>query len=176
MIEAKVLVIGSGAGGAPAAAALAEAWGDEVAILEAGRWNTGADFTQVEREMVPRLYVGGGAQATEDGALGILQGEGVGGSTVINDGVCFSPPPEMVPRWTACGADLRVGELDPFVAEVLAALSVQQIPKSKINRANYLLGLGAAVLTDPLRLDDRVERRGGGDALRDPDATHGAAG
>lgn len=145
-IKVKALVIGSGAGGAPAAFGLAQAWGDGVAVLEAGPRNTARDFTQVERDMVPRLYAGGGAQATEDGSLSVLQGVGVGGSTVINDGICFQPPPEIYARWRAYGVNLSPTELEPLVAEVEAAMRVEQIPKSHINKANYLVGLGAARL------------------------------
>lgn len=142
MNEAKVIVIGSGAGGAPAAATLAARLGDGVLIVEGGAFNR--DFNQIERELVPRLYAGGGTQATEDGSVAFLQGVGVGGSTVINDGICFSPPPELAERWAAYGVEL--GDLSAAVAEVEAALSVEQIPKSKVNRANYLVGLGAARL------------------------------
>ena len=143
-IKVKALVIGSGAGGSPAAFALAQAWGEGVAVLEAGPRNTAADFTQVD--LVPRLYAGGGTQATEDGSMTLLQGVGVGGSTVINDGICFQPPPEIYERWRPYGVDLSPTELEPLVAEVEAAMHVRQIPKSSINKANYLVGLGAARL------------------------------
>lgn len=142
MTDAKVIVIGSGAGGAPAAATLAAALGDGVLLVEAGAYNR--DFNQLEADLVPRLYAGGGTQATEDGSVAFLQGVGVGGSTVINDGICFTPPPELAERWSACGAEL--GDISAEVAQVEAALSVEQIPKAKINRANYLVGLGAARL------------------------------
>lgn len=137
----KAAVIGSGAGGAPAAAVLAEAWGDGVVILEAGRHHRARDFTQVEREMVPRLYALGGLQATEDGAVAVLQARTVGGSTVVNDAVCFRPPPELAERWRAYGVDL--GGLDAHADRAEAAMGVMTIPKSSVNRCNYLLGLGA---------------------------------
>jgi choline dehydrogenase-like flavoprotein len=143
---AEVVVIGSGAGGAPAAYRLAKAWGDGVVVLEQGRARRGADFTQLERDMVPALYAGGGAQSSEDGSIGFLQGVGLGGSTVINDALCFAPPPEMIPRWSVYGVDLAGDPLDAYVAEVEAMLHVSEIPQSHINRANYLLGLGAAKL------------------------------
>lgn len=148
----KAIVIGSGAGGAPAAAALASRWGEGVALLEAGPHRRARDFTQVERDMVRQLYAGGGTQATEDGSVVLLGAGGVGGSTVVNDGVCFRPPPEMAGRWRARGAELEDGALDAHVAEVEAAMRVEDIPRSHVNRCNYLVGLGAA------RLGWRVER------------------
>lgn len=142
----RVAVIGSGAGGAPAAARLARAWGEGVGIFEAGQHNRPNDFNQVERDMLPRLYAQAGAQATEDGSIAVLQGVGVGGSTVINDALCFAPPPELAERWRPWGVDLETDPLDAYVAEVEARLHVTEIPRSQINRANYLVGLGASRL------------------------------
>ena len=141
----KAIVIGSGAGGAPAAAALAKQWGDGVLILEAGKHLTAKDFNQVEREMVPKLYAGSGLQGTEDGSLSVLQGRVVGGSTTINDALCFRPPPEIESRWKAYGVvDVSATDLAPYVSRVEDALSVTKIPREMINKANYLVGLGAA--------------------------------
>lgn len=142
----KAVVIGSGAGGAPAAAVLAEKWGDGVAILEAGPHLKAADFNQLERDMVPRLYAGKGVQATEDGSVGVLQGRLVGGSTAINDALCFRPPDEIVDRWAAYGVRLTPHELSAYADRVEAALGVTQLTKDQINRSNYLVGLGAARL------------------------------
>lgn len=144
MTDFKAIVIGSGAGGAPAATVLAEAWGDGVALLDAGRLATAKDFTQVERDMVPALYAQSGVQGTEDGSLSVLQGRVVGGSTTINDALCFTPPPELDARWAALGAEVSVDALAPYVARVEEVLQVTQIPREMINRANYLVGLGAA--------------------------------
>jgi choline dehydrogenase-like flavoprotein len=140
----EVAVVGSGAGGGPAAAALADAWGDGVVLIEAGRHFKREDFNQLERDMLPALYAQSGLQGTEDGAIGMLQGRAVGGSTVVNDAICFRPPPEIEERWAALDAPVSVAELQPFVEEVERTLSVTQIPRHMINRANYLVGLGAA--------------------------------
>ena len=142
----KAIVIGSGAGGAPVAATLAARWGDGVAIVEAGKQMRARDFNQRSTDMIPALYVQSGMQATEDGTLPILQGQTVGGSTVINDALCFRPPPEIVDRWRPYGVRLGRDELESLADEVEARLRVQPIPKTHINRANYLVGLGAARL------------------------------
>ncbi len=142
----KAIVIGSGAGGAPAAAALAETWGDGVALLEAGPRLGAGDFTQIERDMVPALYAGSGLQATADGSVSVLQGRVVGGSTVINDALCFRPPEEIVERWSAYGVDIDWAELNEYADQVEKALGVTQMTREQINRANYLVGLGAAKL------------------------------
>jgi len=142
----KAIVIGSGAGGAPVAARLAEAWGDGVVLLEAGPHFQAPDFTQIEREMMPKLYAGAGTQATEDGSVAILQASCVGGTTVVNDALCLRPPPELEPRWKALGAEVSLQSLAPYVAQVERELGVEQIPQAMTNRANYLVGLGAARL------------------------------
>lgn len=142
----KAVVIGSGAGGAPAAAVLAETWGDGVAIIEAGPHLKAADFNQVERDMVPRIYAAKGVQTTEDGSVGVLQGRLVGGSTAVNDALCFRPPEEMIARWAAYGVRLTAAELARYADQVEAALGVTQLTREQINRSNYLVGLGAARL------------------------------
>lgn len=142
----KAVVIGSGAGGAPVASRLAETWGDGVVLLEAGPYLHAEDFTQVEREMMPKLYAGAGTQATEDGSVSVLQASCVGGTTVVNDALCLRPPPELEERWKALGAEVSLASLAPYVEQVEKELGVEQIPKSMTNRANYLVGLGAARL------------------------------
>jgi hypothetical protein len=72
-IRADVCVIGTGAGGAVAAARLAEA-GHQVVILEEGGHWRGDDFTEDEATMTARLYADAGARATDDLAIPILQG------------------------------------------------------------------------------------------------------
>ncbi len=142
----EAVVIGSGAGGAPAATVLGEHWGDGVCLVEAGRYFKKEDFNQLERDMLPALYAGSGLQGTEDGAVSVLQGQAVGGSTVVNDAICFRPPPEVEERWRAHGMEISLKALEPYVDEVERQMSVAQIPRAMVNKANYLVGLGAARL------------------------------
>jgi choline dehydrogenase-like flavoprotein len=71
--HADVCVIGSGAGGAVAAAELASA-GLDVVVLEQGHHWTAADFTQRENQMLPRLFEEAGMRQTADGSIIVLQG------------------------------------------------------------------------------------------------------
>ncbi len=144
MSRYKAIVIGSGAGGAPVAHRLAEFWGGGVAIVEAGEHFKASDFTQREYEMVNKLYAGGGLQGTEDGSVGFIGAKAVGGSTVINDAICFKPPKEMVERWKRYGVDVDWGELSQQVAQVEQFMRVSDLPRTMINAPNYKLGLGAA--------------------------------
>ena len=142
----KCIVIGTGAGGAPAAWVAAQSLGSELAILEAGNHYLKEDFNQLEAPMIARLYAQGGLQATEDGAVTVLQGRAVGGSTLVNDGLCFRPPEEIAQRWKAYGGKVNLNALNAAADEVEQRMGVLQIPREMINKANYLVGLGAARL------------------------------
>ena len=96
--SAEVCVIGSGAGGAVVAAELAAA-GREVVLLEQGGYHTPNDFDQREEHMLPMLFENAGMSTTEDGAVGILHGRCVGGSTVHNLAYCFRAPDPILALW-----------------------------------------------------------------------------
>jgi len=97
-LTAGVCVIGSGAGGAVAAARLAEA-GHDVVLLEEGGWWTPADFTEREAEMVPRLYADAGQRATDDLGLVMLQGRAMGGGTLVNWMLMLRTPDHVLEEW-----------------------------------------------------------------------------
>src|SRR5690606_17827085 len=92
------VVIGSGAGGAPVAWTLARA-GFSVAIVEAGGLGRPASVGEaVERHYLDQGLVGSVAGG---GALLILAGSAVGGTTVINSGTSLRPLPERLAAWDA---------------------------------------------------------------------------
>src|SRR5690606_17271318 len=91
-------VIGTGAGGAAVLDRLA-ARGVDVVGIEAGGLATAADFDQRELSMLPLLYQEAGLRATADKAIPILQGRGVGGSTLHNTGLVYPPPAAILERW-----------------------------------------------------------------------------
>src|SRR6202011_5058010 len=91
-LEADFCVVGAGAGGAVAAAELAEG-GARVVLLEQGPWHDPDAFTARPPQMIGRLYRDGGQTATL-GSPPILMplGRGLGGTTLINSGTCFRTP------------------------------------------------------------------------------------
>jgi hypothetical protein len=97
-VRVDVCVIGTGAGGAAALARLAER-GITAIGVEAGGYSEAPDFNQRELDMLPHLYQAAGLRATGDQAIGIMQGTGVGGSTLHNTGLVFPPPPAILERW-----------------------------------------------------------------------------
>ena len=92
------LVVGSGAGGAVVAHALATA-GVETVVAEEGGWFQARDMSQRDDEMLPALYRGRAQQHTADGMINVLQGSCFGGSTVINSADCEPTPEPVYDHW-----------------------------------------------------------------------------
>jgi choline dehydrogenase-like flavoprotein len=147
VVRAEVCVIGSGAGGAVAAAELAAA-GRDVVVLEQGHHWTSRDFTQREDEMLPRLFEEAGMRQTVDGSITILQGRNVGGSTVHNLCYAFRTPEPILALWRERHglAQLTPEALAPSFERVERHLEVKPIEEAEINTLNRLVRRGAESL------------------------------
>jgi choline dehydrogenase-like flavoprotein len=125
-LEADVVVIGTGAGGAVAAKELAER-GVAVVMLEEGAYFRRADFTGHAVDMQFRLYRDGGATFT-CGNVGIPVATGmtVGGTTTVNSGTCYRAPERVLTAWRGeLGLDdLGVAGLAPYYERVERTLEV----------------------------------------------------
>lgn len=163
-LRAEAVVVGLGAGGSAALARLAELGVDAVGI-EAGGAPTAAEYTQRELEMLPLLYHEAGLRATADKAIAILQGRGVGGSTLHNTGMVYGPPQGIVDRWRQeYGLDLTDAELERHVADVFETLGAVPIPPERVNPNNDALRRGVDRLGWRWRipLHNRIECSGCG--------------
>jgi choline dehydrogenase-like flavoprotein len=100
LLECDVCVVGSGAGGAVAAAVLAAA-GLDVVVLEAGPHYEDADFDGDELASYRRLYLDAAALTTDDGGVGLLAGACLGGTTMINYTTSFRTPESVRSEWGA---------------------------------------------------------------------------
>ena len=112
-----VVVVGSGAGGGVVAGELAER-GRNVLLLEVGPHKTAADFTRWEAKAAHDLWwpirfalIDGGA----GGAVGLIGGRCVGGSTTINTKVALRAPPRLAKWHEASGLGV---DLDPHYDRV----------------------------------------------------------
>lgn len=153
-LRTRVCVIGTGAGGGAALARLAEAGVDAIAV-EAGGLFTAADATQRELEMLPLLFREAGLRTTSDKGIGILQGTGVGGSTLHNTGLVYDPPEGILARWRREHAfPYDDAALAPLVGHVRETLGANPIPGSEINPNNDALRRGATALGWDFRVAD----------------------
>ena len=146
-LDCDVVVVGTGAGGGMALHDLALA-GLRVIALEEGSYRTSRDFNGLERAMLPLLYQDSAARTTDDGAIAVLQGRGVGGSTVHNTNLCKRAPDPVLDDWVArFGLDgWHPDKLAPDFAAVEAMLHVSQIEPERVNRNNDALARGMAKL------------------------------
>lgn len=144
--ECDVVIVGSGAGGAVAAATLAEA-GLEVIVLEAGE--------SYERDSYPSEPLAAIAAIYRDGGLTVAEGRPsipvpvartVGGTTVINSGTCFRAPDHIVETWRDRYGVEWAGELAPDFAEAEEFLRVTPLDPERMGRNGQLAMEGAAAL------------------------------
>ena len=121
-------VVGAGAGGAVAAAELAEA-GARVILLEQGPSHDADAFTARPPEMLARLYRDGGQTATLGSPPILLPlGRGIGGTTLVNSGTCFRTPAPVLDRWRReFGVDVDEDSLAPCFERVERSLSVATV-------------------------------------------------
>lgn len=97
-VEGDVVIVGSGAGASILAKGLVES-GRKVVIIERGNHEKPDTFNENEMEMVSRLFQDGAIQAARDFRFTVFQGSCVGGSTVVNNAVCFKIPEPVLDRW-----------------------------------------------------------------------------
>ncbi len=144
--ECDVVIVGSGAGGAVAAAELAEA-GLDVIVLEAGE--------HYDRDSYPADHLDAIAELYRDGGLTIAEGRPpipvpvakvVGGTTVINSGTCFRAPEPVLEDWQRRFGISWAGEMAADYAEAEQTLRVKQLDPERMGRNGQLAMEGAAAI------------------------------
>jgi len=141
-LEADVAIIGTGAGGGISAEVLASA-GLRVVMLEEGASHRAGEVPMREPWALSRLYREGGANPTRDGAISVVQGRTVGGSTAVNWTSSFRTPGPTLRHWrTHHGIDGLSGpDLEPWFALIEEALNIREWTDH--NHNNELLAQGA---------------------------------
>jgi choline dehydrogenase-like flavoprotein len=146
-LRADVVIVGSGAGGAVAAARFAEA-GRQVIVLEDGEYLHAPDFTEEESDTIPRLFADQAMRTTTDGAIAILQGGAVGGGSTVNWMLMLRTPDLVLEEWrrdhgiTELGPEVMHPELDRIEQEVHARV----VPDDAHSPSNRALLDGARAL------------------------------
>jgi len=144
--ECDVLVIGSGAGGAVAAAELAEA-GLDVLVLEAGRHYDRDSYPSDHLEAIAALYRDAGLTiAAGKPPIPVPVAKVVGGTTVINSGTCFRAPREVLERWRAEHGVEWALDLAADYAEAEHTLQVTPLDPERMGRNGQLAMEGAAAI------------------------------
>jgi hypothetical protein len=153
--EVDYLIVGSGAGGATMAYHLAEqlGTGEGIVVIESGlRYSQLQDMNDNELEMLRKTYKEGGLQLTKNFDMVIMQGEAVGGTTVINNAACFQMPDSVEAMWQA-QFGLNFGErLADAYQQVQSDLQIQELAANGINQSllnKFTNGVGAFNSTQP---------------------------
>lgn len=148
-VECDAVVVGSGAGGAFAARALARAGLETVVVEEGERWSVERIRATHPLERFASIYRDGGATiAFGNPPIPLPLGRAVGGTTAINSGTCYPPPAPVVAEWhERHGLALAEPEaLAARVAEVEATLAVAPAPLDVLGRNGELAIAGAEAL------------------------------
>ncbi|MFN3475773.1 MAG: GMC family oxidoreductase N-terminal domain-containing protein [Blastomonas sp.] len=139
----EVVVIGSGAGGAVAASNLADQ-GYEVLVVEAGPYLPSSRMTPNEAHMSSSLFKDGAIQTTRNRDIIVFQGRTVGGSTVVNNGICLRlerdgethpDANDVLATWRALGAGVDADVLEQSYCRVETRLGVHEIDR-RLGRNN----------------------------------------
>jgi choline dehydrogenase-like flavoprotein len=144
--ECDVAIVGSGAGGAVAAAELAAA-GLDVLVLEAGPHFDRDSYPTDRLDAVARIYRDAGLTIAEgQPPIPVPVAKVVGGTTVINSGTCFRAPEPVLRSWRDDYGVSWAGELDGDYAEAEEFLRVTQLDPERMGRNGQLAMEGAAVI------------------------------
>jgi choline dehydrogenase-like flavoprotein len=144
-LNVDAVVVGSGAAGAVLAHHLA-ARGQEVLVLERGQHVDPQDFSEDEIKQITTLYADGALQLSRDFSFQVLQGSCVGGTTVVNNAVCFDMPDPVLQRWNAHGAGLDRERLYRSFAEMRRRMHVQPQPPEALYEGAQRFVEGAQAL------------------------------
>ena len=149
---ADVVIIGSGAGGAVAAAELSEA-GFSVIVLEEGSYYTSHDWRYWKpHESFKRLYRDFGltvalGKTLNDPPVPFPLGRVVGGTTVINSGTMFKLPEKIYRYWQKeFGFDVPVDELEKAFDKVEKITSTQPVTEEVLGKNAEVFRRGAIKL------------------------------
>ena len=138
-IVADAVIIGTGAGGAVAAAELARA-GWRVVMLEEGGYFTGTHLEGDVRFAFARLYRDGGLTGTVGRPPIIVPlGRCVGGTTTINSGTCYRTPDFVLEHWERVLGLEGATELDEHYRALEKDLHIEPVPDEFYGPANKLI-------------------------------------
>jgi choline dehydrogenase-like flavoprotein len=140
-----VCIIGSGAAGAVLAKELVDA-GKKAVLIEKGGYHEGKDMNQREVDMMPLLWNNAGFNFVDSLRIAVAQGCCLGGSTIINDAVCFNTPLRVREEWNKHGVNFSDDEWLEHLQRVNHNLHVTKVSDYELNRNNLMLKKGAETI------------------------------
>lgn len=166
VLDADVVIVGSGSGGGVAAAVLAEA-GKRVIVLEAGGYRNESDFVQTELAAYQNLFHRGGFFPTADSMVSLAAGGTVGGGSTVNWSNSLQTPKTVRDRWADDFklTDVAGPEFDEHLAAVSTrvkcndAVATQNEPHHRLSEAAAALNYSykrANLNIDPDRYDPNL--------------------
>ncbi len=90
-------------------------------------------MNQREADMIPLLWKNAGANFTSSLRIAVAQGCCLGGSTVINDAVCFRIPDIVIEQWRKNGVAISKNEWDEANDEVSKRINVKEVTEEELN-------------------------------------------
>ena len=146
-IEADYVVVGSGAGGASVAVALARG-GASVAIVEAGPWRAPQDYPSSMYGAMRDMMDDWGSLITRGRAFWpVVQARLVGGTTVINSAIVVRTPGDIFREWErehGFGGDAMAEKVWAYQDQIEEEWHVTPVPLEYEGRSNRLAREGAS--------------------------------
>lgn len=141
-LSCEYVIVGTGAAGPVLAYYLARA-GKDVVLLERGPDVPPEKMSQHETDMIARLFKDGGAQMNTACDMFLLQGNCVGGSTTLTNGVCFHFPEKALDRWEGeFGLALDRQRVADAQRRVDSVLNVHELEEAVFNPSTPVLERG----------------------------------
>jgi choline dehydrogenase-like flavoprotein len=134
-LTADVIIVGSGPGASILAKGLIEKNHRSVLIVEKGNYVDPAQFNEDEIDMVSHLYADGALQLASDFRFQVIQGSCVGGSSVVNNAVCFDTPENILAKWNdqnGLNACLDLDRYRQCNTNINSTVGVQKVPSLTI--------------------------------------------
>lgn len=173
--EYDYIIVGSGAAGAVMAYRLIEEHkvdAEKILLIERGsRLSRHTDMNDDEMEMLAKLYKEGGLQQTKKFDMVVLQGEALGGTTVINNAVCLEMTNATMQNW-ANEYGISFPHIKAHYQKIRKEINIHPLNTSAINqvvRSKFIKGVqdynqfhnNALNLVDPLEVNARCEEGDG---------------
>ncbi|MFT7581236.1 MAG: ferredoxin, partial [Myxococcota bacterium] len=146
--HAEAIVVGTGAGGAAAGTTMAEA-GVDVLFVEEGSYHPTSSFNPHMSESIPRLYRDSGTTSILGSPnIPYMEGRCVGGTTVLNGGMTYRAPTEVLEGWERITGDAGLGPvgMESLFDSVEEAVSAKRQLPTSVGDDNRIMALGAKKL------------------------------